>query len=74
MRYGTVQEVAARLEAAVAERYPTMSTEERSEFAASALTKLAMVYESGCKARLHTETADGLVGWHAFVIDDDGWC
>jgi hypothetical protein len=74
MRYGTVQEAAGWLEAVVAVRYPEMSVEDRSKFAASVLTKLALVYERGCKARLHTETPEGLVGWQALAIDDEGWC
>jgi hypothetical protein len=74
MSYGTLEEAAARLDAAVAARYPNIDEDARAEFPAAVLTKLAMVYEEGGKARLHTESGDGWVGWRALLIDDNGWC
>lgn len=71
MPYGTVNEEATALEAAVADRYPDLSVEDRNRFAAAVLHKLAGMYRRGATVRLQAIGTDGQPeGWMALVLED----
>lgn len=73
MRYRSVQEEAAALEAVVADRYPSMSAEDRAMFPAAVLYKVTDLYRSGAGVRLEVLDSEGQYptgGFRALMIEN----
>lgn len=70
MRYRTLQEEAAALESVVAVRYPTMTAEDRAEFCAAVLHKVADLYGAGRTVVLESFDSDGRpIGLRPLVLE-----
>lgn len=54
-RYKTLAEEAADLEAVLAERFPGLSDEDRGQFCAAVLHKVAFLYRQGAKPFRYSE-------------------
>jgi hypothetical protein len=71
MRYGTVHEEAAALEAVIADRYPAMTPEDRAMFAAAVLYKVTDLYRRGGTVVLESyDSAGRPVGRRPLVIEE----